>query len=106
MPPVPAHRTLPPRHPDPPPYQRLGQRLRAARHATPGLSVALLAAAVGVTPATIYGYEAGQHRPHRTTLAHLAAVLGIDSAELAALAGYPPRPRAGDDPLEGTSRSR
>ena len=103
---MPAHRTTLPRHPDPPPYPRLGQRLRAARHATPGLSVALLAAALGVTPATIYGYEAGQHRPRRATLAQLAAVLGVDYHDLAPLAGYPPRPRAGDDPLEGTSMSR
>jgi transcriptional regulator with XRE-family HTH domain len=102
---MPAHRTLPP-HPHPPPYQRLGQRLRAGRHASPGLSVALLAAAVEVTPATIYGYEAGQHRPHRSTLAHLAAILGIDYHDLATMAGYPAPPGAGDDPPEATTARR
>ena len=81
----------------PPRYHRLGQRLRDARRGTAGLSVALLAAAVGVTPPTIYAYEAGQHRPRRDTLARLAAVLGLEPDELAALAGYPPRTDAGDD---------
>ena len=47
----------------PPPYLRLGQQLRAGHQALPGLSVALLAAAVDVTPATIYQYEAGHHAP-------------------------------------------
>jgi transcriptional regulator with XRE-family HTH domain len=95
---MPAHRTTLPRHPHPPPYPHLGRRLRAARRATPGLSVALLAAALGVTPATIYGYEAGQHRPRRATLQRLAAVLGLDREDLLTLAGYPARRGAGDDP--------
>jgi transcriptional regulator with XRE-family HTH domain len=96
---MPAHRTTLPRHPDPP-YPQLGRRLRQGRRATPSLSVALLAAALGVTPATIYGYEAGQHRPHRTTLAQLAAVLGVDRAELLTLAAYSPRVGAAPAPCD------
>jgi transcriptional regulator with XRE-family HTH domain len=72
-----------------PPYRHLGQRLRAGRLALPGLTVALIAAAVDVQPATIYAYEAGRHRPRRATLRQLAAVLGIAYDELAVLAGYP-----------------
>jgi predicted transcriptional regulator len=74
----------------PPPYRRLGARLRAARQAQPGLSVTLLAAVVAVTSATIYQYEAGHHRPRRTTLHRLATILQLDDAELLTLAGYPP----------------
>src|SRR5262245_31582032 len=70
-------------------YAVLGGQLRAARLAQPGLSVALLAAVVAVTPATIYQYEAGHHRPQRTTLRRLATVLNLDRHALAALAGYP-----------------
>jgi hypothetical protein len=44
---MPAPRTTLPRRPDPLPYPRLGRRLRAARRATAGLSIALLAAALG-----------------------------------------------------------
>jgi transcriptional regulator with XRE-family HTH domain len=93
-----AHPTAPPHQPTSPRFRPLGRRLHDARRRTPGLSVALLAAAIGVTPATIYGYEAGQHRPRRATLARLAAVLGIDREDLLTLAGYPARRGAGDDP--------
>jgi DNA-binding XRE family transcriptional regulator len=81
----------------PPPQRPLGQRLRAGRQAQPGLSVTLLAAAVGVTPATIYQYEAGHHRPRRTTLRRLATLLQLDYAALLTLAGYPPPAPAGAD---------
>jgi DNA-binding XRE family transcriptional regulator len=88
---------------DPPPrHLPLDQRLRAGRQALPGLSVALLAAAVDVTPATIYQYEADHHRPHRTTLIRLAAMLRLDRAELLTLAGYP----RGDADRSGFSRSK
>jgi DNA-binding XRE family transcriptional regulator len=80
-----------------PPYRQLGQRLRAGRLALPGLTVALLAAAVDVQPATIYQYEAGRHRPRRATLRQLAAVLGIAYDELAVLADYPPQSNARAD---------
>ncbi len=71
-----------------PPYRSLGQRLRAGRQAKPGLTVALLAVAVGVRPGTIYQYEAGHHRPRRATLRRLAAIVDIEYGELATLAGY------------------
>jgi transcriptional regulator with XRE-family HTH domain len=78
-----------------PPHRRLGQRLRAGRQAIPGLTVTLLAAIVGVTPATIYQYEGGHHRPRRIILTQLATVLGLDRTAVHALAGYPPpRPAA------------
>jgi transcriptional regulator with XRE-family HTH domain len=73
----------------------------------PGLSVALLAAATGIRPATIYQYEAGRHRPRRATLHNLAAVLGVDYAELAALAEHPaPTKTDGDHPAGDAARGR
>jgi transcriptional regulator with XRE-family HTH domain len=86
-----VHRLPVPLHPpEPARYLLLGGQLRAARQAQPGLSVALLAAVVAVTPATIYQYEAGHHRPRRSTLRRLATVLHLDYHDLFAAAGYPP----------------
>jgi DNA-binding XRE family transcriptional regulator len=86
-----VHRLPVPFHsPQPARYPLRGGQLRAARQAQPGLSVTLLAAVVAVTPATIYQYEAGHHRPRRTTLRRLATVLHLDYHALVALVDYPP----------------
>jgi len=56
--------------------------IRAAR-LTAGLSTRGLAAAAGVSPATIDRLENGRvRRPHRTTLAALAAALGCAVEDL------------------------
>lgn len=59
----------------------LGKRVRTAREAH-GLSQERLAVTAGVSSATVARIELGLHRPHRSTLALVAAVLGLDVDDL------------------------
>jgi transcriptional regulator with XRE-family HTH domain len=75
------------------PYAALGAGLRAARAAAHRPQT-WLAARLGVAQAVVSHYEHGRTRPRPERLAVYAAVLGVDPAELVALAGYPAPPAA------------
>jgi transcriptional regulator with XRE-family HTH domain len=69
-------------------WQALGTRIAAARAAR-GWSIPQLADAAGVKGKSVAKWELGIHRPQPQTLRRVADLLGMSSAELAALAGYP-----------------
>lgn len=54
-------------------------RLRLLRQRA-GLSVPALAAAAGLTRQQVHGYESGSNEPRASTLARLAAALGVTLA--------------------------
>ncbi|MFN8131160.1 MAG: helix-turn-helix transcriptional regulator [Solirubrobacteraceae bacterium] len=58
-----------------------GDALRRIRQAK-GISIELLAVCAGVSSATVRRIEAGQGRPHRTTVEALAAALGRPASDL------------------------
>lgn len=93
------------RSPQPPRTSVRGHGLRALRHRS-GSTVASLAAAAGVRPATVYNWEAGRVRVPAQALPGLAAVLGLTVPGLRAALVHPPAVREQPRPISGLRRLR